>query len=205
MSFIVTLYQSLSERAYHVLNQDDPVPVCMVKYHRTDKLQIYSVINVVACDDLYLKHLEVGTEKFTIMLNRIKFFSSLTCALRSRAVQARALSLPPTVKAARLIAVAPWRNHPTFEHHVPVARYLTYGKQASPNFWQAIKFCLCYLDAQQHTQFVDSVKGELKSGDGYVKDRQMSFLSSITNEVSDLTAQLLAKLNCEANCELWMQ
>ena len=63
-----------------------------------------------------------------MMQNRIKFFSSLTCALRSRAVLARTLSLPPTVKAARLTALAPWRYQPTFVHHVSVARYLTYGK-----------------------------------------------------------------------------
>ncbi len=57
-------------------------------------------------------------------------------------------------------------------------------------------------DNVEHDQFIEAVKTELKTGDGYVKDRQLSFLSSITSDVSDVTVQLLKKLNSETNREL---
>ncbi|XP_064392031.1 putative beta-lactamase HcpC [Halichondria panicea] len=111
----------------------------------------------------------------------IKLFSRFTSALSSGTAQARRLRLPSAAaKPNTVIAGVFSAIQPAFHSHLLATRQLSY-------------------DNVEHDQFIEAVKTELKTGDGYVKDRQLSFLSSITSDVSDVTVQLLKKLNSETN------
>jgi len=49
---------------------------------------------------------------------------------------------------------------------------------------------------------MESVETDLQSSDGYIKDRQMLFLRAIFTDTSEVTSELLKKLNRESNCKL---
>ncbi len=58
-------------------------------------------------------------------------------------------------------------------------------------------------DSVELAEFTEAVKGGLKTGDGYIKERQMTFLSLITKDISHVTPQLLKDLNSETNCQYY--
>ena len=53
----------------------------------------------------------------------------------------------------------------------------------------------CYTDSDSRNQLLQAVEGELKS-EPKVKDKQLNLLSAITSDVSELSQELLKKLNC---------
>jgi len=53
----------------------------------------------------------------------------------------------------------------------------------------------CYTDSDYRNQLLQAVEGELKS-EPKVKDKQLNLLSAITSDVSELSQELLKKLNC---------
>ena len=56
------------------------------------------------------------------------------------------------------------------------------------------------LTAEFHQQLASLVEGSLDSN-AEAKPRQMQLLSALVSDMSEPTAKLVAKLNCETKCE----
>lgn len=57
----------------------------------------------------------------------------------------------------------------------------------------------CHTDSDARNQLLQAVEGELKS-EPKVKEKQLNLLSAITSDVSELSQELLKKLNCGPKC-----
>lgn len=62
--------------------------------------------------------------------------------------------------------------------------------------WSQLQFGMsCHTDSDAQNQLLQAVEGELKS-EPKVKEKQLNLLSAITSDVSELSKELLKKLNC---------